>query len=151
MPTNRALDPSTRAPMGSSVRAPVSRPVEPVNRVNDPNAWRNQATTYQPLPVGPSNPPSSEKPIPDSIINSLTQRVNNKSRPSSANNSSGRWDFIMKSYILIPSPINIPILLKHEFTFLLIYFFQTESLQWKYVGQHQQFTLLLYQQYQPLQ
>ena len=62
-------------------------PVEPpVNRTSDPNFWRNQATTYQPLqaPLGGQD----TKPLPDAIINSITQRV--KSRPGSANNSSGR-------------------------------------------------------------
>lgn len=90
--SNRALDPRPRSSDRSSTSdLSNGRPIDPVNRNNDPNSWRNQATTYQPLPAnGPLVQPTADKPIPDSIINSLTQRVNNKSRPSSANNSSGR-------------------------------------------------------------
>ncbi|XP_018014918.1 uncharacterized protein LOC108671835 isoform X2 [Hyalella azteca] len=64
----------------------------PTNRNTNPNSWMNQATTYQPLPSPSvdSTARSTEKPLPESIINSITQRVNNRSRPSSDNNSSGR-------------------------------------------------------------
>lgn len=55
---------------------------------NSTGSWRNQATTYQPhIPAPAAN---GDKALPDSIINNLTQRINNKNTKNTYNNASGR-------------------------------------------------------------
>lgn len=54
------------------------------------NSWRNQATTYQPHIPAPAPAANGDKALPDSIINNLTQRINNKNTKSTYNSSSGR-------------------------------------------------------------
>ncbi|KAF2351625.1 hypothetical protein FHG87_017618 [Trinorchestia longiramus] len=73
---NRALDPSSRTGDLSNRFTDSrieSRPVEaqvattramppPINRTTDPNSWRDQATTYQPLPPPAAGPRKQHKP-----------------------------------------------------------------------------------------
>ncbi|KAK8382390.1 hypothetical protein O3P69_015371 [Scylla paramamosain] len=55
---------------------------------NATGCWRNQATTYQPhIPAPAAN---GDKALPDSIINNLTQRINNKNTKNTYNSCSGR-------------------------------------------------------------
>ncbi|XP_076029679.1 uncharacterized protein LOC143018276 isoform X2 [Oratosquilla oratoria] len=65
------------------------------------NKWRNQATTYQPL--APPAKTGTDKPLPDSIIHSLTQRVNSRSINSNNNinnysNANGRTSNYNSNY-----------------------------------------------------
>ncbi|XP_050737726.1 bromodomain-containing protein 4-like isoform X12 [Eriocheir sinensis] len=57
---------------------------------NNSNSWRNQATTYQPHVPAPAPAANGDKALPESIINNLTQRINNKNTKTTYNSSSGR-------------------------------------------------------------
>ncbi|CAF4250661.1 unnamed protein product, partial [Rotaria magnacalcarata] len=75
----RSIQPSSSSSNFSASYATSGQPLIPNGTMNGSNNnWMKQTKTYQPEIPLPTT--TSSKPLPDSIINTLTQRVNNKNK-----------------------------------------------------------------------